>query len=74
VERSTQASPARPPEAVKTPARKLFRFSSRTVSSVIVPGVTTRTTARSTIPFASFGSCICSQIATFRPSLMSFRR
>jgi DNA mismatch repair protein MutS len=31
---------------------------------VPLPGVTTRTTSRSTMPLASFASCICSQIAT----------
>ena len=53
-------------------ARKLLVFAS--MSSVAVPGVTTRTTARSTIPFASRGSSICSQIATLWPCSSRRRR
>jgi hypothetical protein len=41
---------------------------------VIVPAVTTRTIARSTMPFATFGSSICSQIATLKPFETSFSR
>ena len=37
--------------------------------SVSVPGVTTRTTLRSTGPLLVAGSPICSQIATLSPSL-----
>lgn len=36
-------------------------------------GVSTRVTARSTTPFASFGSCICSQTATRWPIATSLR-
>jgi len=36
--------------------------------------VTTRTIARSTIPFAERGSSICSQIATLKPFATSFIR
>ena len=32
-----------------------------------VPGVITRMTSRVTKPTASFGSCVCSQIATLKP-------
>ncbi len=32
-----------------------------------MPGVTTRTTSRGTMPFTFDGSAICSQIATLKP-------
>ena len=47
---------------------------SSSASSTRVPGVTTRTTARSTTPFASFGSWICSQTATRSPCSTSLRK
>jgi hypothetical protein len=43
-------------------------------ASVTVPGVTTRSTLRSTGPLLVAGSPICSQIATDSPSFMSFAR
>ena len=46
---------------------KLFLFSSSKLDSVTVPGVTTLITSLLTIPFASFGSSNCSQIATLCP-------
>ena len=49
-------------------------FSSSSASSVSVPGVTTRTTSRSTGPLLFAGSPTCSQIATDSPSLMSRAR
>ena len=44
--------------------RKLDRIPLRGELSVSVPGVTTCVTSRLTMPFASFGSSICSQTAT----------
>jgi hypothetical protein len=55
------------------PSSTSRRASSRP-SSVTVPGVTTRTTRRSTGPFESAGSPICSQIATDSPLRTSFAR
>ena len=46
---------------------------SSSASSVTVPGVTTRTTLRSTGPLAVAGSPICSQIATDSPRRTSLR-
>ena len=46
---------------------KLFFLSSSILLSTSVPGVTTRITPLFTIPFASFGSSNCSQIATLYP-------
>ena len=54
--------------------RMLSALSSRRAESVSVPGVTIRVTCRSTGPFASAGSPICSQIATDSPSFTSFAR
>jgi hypothetical protein len=50
----------------------MVRFARERVLLVIVPAVTTRTIARSTMPFATFGSSICSQIATLKPFETSF--
>ena len=47
--------------------------ASSSASSVTVPGVTTRTTWRSTGPFDLAGSPICSQIATDSPLRTSLR-
>ena len=49
-------------------------FASSSAGSVRVPGVTTRTTLRSTGPLLVAGSPICSQIATLSPSFTSFAR
>jgi len=49
-------------------------LASSSDSSVSVPGVTTRTTLRSTGPLLAAGSPICSQIATDSPSLTSRAR
>ena len=49
-------------------------LASSRAGSVSVPGVTTRTTLRSTGPLLVAGSPICSQIATLSPSLTSFAR
>ncbi len=43
---------------------RLSRFSSSKAESVTVPGVTIRTTLRSTGPLLVAGSPICSQMAT----------
>ncbi len=67
--RSSHARPVTPSVAgVATAARKLACFASSSASSVSVPGVTTRTTSRSTGPLLVRGSPICSQIATDSPS------
>ena len=50
-----------------TAANKVSRRCSSSASSVTVPGVTTRTTWRSTGPLDFAGSPICSQIATDSP-------
>ena len=42
--------------------------------SVVTPGLTTRTTSRLTIPFASLGSSTCSQMATRKPALIILPR
>ena len=49
-------------------------FSGSRSESVRVPGVTTRTTLRSTGPLESAGSPICSQMAQDSPSLTSLAR
>jgi hypothetical protein len=54
-----------------TAARTASLFSARRSLSVIVPGVTMRTTLRSTGPFVAPTSPTCSQIATDSPSLTS---
>ena len=68
VDRSTQASPRRFFRAFspgrQTASRKLLLRGSSDSSSVIVPGVRTRTTSRSTSPLLFFGSLVCSQTAT----------
>ncbi len=51
-----------------------FDLSLSSDVSVSVPGVTTRTTLRSTGPLLVAGSPICSQIATLSPSLTSLPR
>jgi hypothetical protein len=63
---SIQASPKLSP-AMDSAASSVSRRSSSSASSVTVPGVTTRTTCRSTGPLAFAGSPICSQIATDSP-------
>ena len=63
---SSQARPKRSPSR-RSAARKVARLLSSRASSVTVPGVTTRTTCRSTGPFDLAGSPICSQIATDSP-------
>ncbi len=60
-------------------ARKLCRRASSSASSVSVPGVTSRTTARATTAFeprfrASAGSSICSAMATRKPLRISVSR
>ena len=55
-------------------SNRLSRFSSSRAESVSVPGVTMRTTLRSTGPLLVAGSPICSQIATDSPSFTSFAR
>ena len=67
-----QAEARVPPGGAAMPSSRLSRRSSSSASSVTVPGVTTRTTLRSTRPLASAGSPICSQIATDSPSRTSF--
>jgi len=63
VETSANARPARSP-AKHMDRRKLFAFSSSMFDSITVPGVMMRVIPRSTSPFASAGSSICSQMAT----------
>ena len=75
--RSTTARPASGAPGLRAPPRALpgihsattsvSRCASSRASSVTVPGVTTRTTARSTGPFDLAGSPICSQMATLSP-------
>jgi DNA mismatch repair protein MutS len=71
-DRSAQASPydtAPPCRARREIASSsVSRRSSSRASSVTVPGVTTRTTLRSTRPLDVAGSPTCSQIATDSPS------
>ena len=57
-----------------TASSNVSRRSLSSASSVTVPGVTMRTTLRSTRPLASAGSPICSQIATDSPSATSRAR
>ena len=64
--RSSHASPKRSPSRNAAASSESRRSSSR-ASSVTVPGVTTRTTCRSTGPLDFDGSPICSQIATDSP-------
>ena len=71
VEMSQKESP-KPPSSPATHARKLLLFDSRFSESRTAPGVRTLTTFLSTIPFARFGSPICSQTATFFPLARSF--
>ncbi len=65
--RLSQASPSLPC-ATCTASNQLSRFSSSSAESVSVPGVTIRTTLRSTGPLLVAGSPICSQIATDSPN------
>ena len=53
---------------------RLSRRSSSSASSVKVPGVTIRTTCRSTGPLLVAGSPSCSQMATDKPSFTSLAR
>ena len=57
-----------------TATSRLSRLASSRSASVTVPGVTTRSTLRSTGPLLVAGSPICSQIATDSPSFISFAR
>ena len=72
VETSSQAapSPAAPPASASS---KLRRPPSSKASSVIVPGVISRTTARriGALPVRSFGFSICSATATRKPRRIS---
>ena len=72
--RSSHARPNCRGVAASAPrAAGVSRRSSSSASSVTVPGVTTRTTSRSTGPLLVAGSPICSQIATDSPSCTSSR-
>ncbi len=62
-----QARP-KPSRPRATAISSVSRRSCSKASSVTVPGVTMRTTLRSTRPLASAGSPICSQMATDSPS------
>ena len=78
VEMSTQASAASSRTSDQA-ARKLWRRASSRLSSVSVPGVTSRTTSRATTDFeprffASAGSSICSAMATRKPLRIRVRR
>ncbi len=55
-------------------ASSASREAGSSAASVMVPGVTTRMTLRSTGPLEVAGSPICSQIATDSPSFTSFAR
>ena len=71
VETSHQAS-AQSPRTAQTAQRKLLRRASSRLSSVSVPGVTSRTTSRATTALdprlrASAGSSVCSAMATRNP-------
>lgn len=55
-------------------SRNTSLLSDSSAASVSVPGVTTRTTLRSTGPFDVAGSPICSQIAADSPNFTSFAR
>ena len=57
-----------------TPASTLSRSGASRSSSASVPGVTMRSTRRSTGPLAAAGSPICSQMATARPFSTSLAR
>ena len=82
VEISIQASAkfwSVPPFTRPSAIRKLDSDGASNLSSVMVPGVTRRTTSRLTTDFeprflASAGSSICSQTATRKPSAISFCR
>jgi hypothetical protein len=67
VDRSNIESPT-PAFVTSNAASQLLARASRWSSCVAVPGVMTRTTARGTMPLVSFGSAICSQMATLCPS------
>ena len=73
VDRSAAAIPTSSPTDC-TAQRKLLRVTSSRSSLNAAPGVIVSTTARFTIPFANFGSSICSQIATRNPCCTSRRR
>ena len=64
--RSSQASPWRLPSK-HSAASRFSRWRSSRESSTSVPGVTTRTTCRSTGPLDFAGSPTCSQMATDSP-------
>ncbi len=68
-----------PPFTLPSAIRKLDSDGASNLSSVMVPGVTSRTTSRRTTDFeprffASAGSSICSQTATRNPWPISFCR
>lgn len=69
-------SQARPstPLTILTASTRLSRLSSSSAASVSVPGVTMRTTLRSTGPLAKAGSPICSAMATDSPIFTSRAR
>ena len=58
---------------LQTAERKLF-WVCPSSSGDAVPGVTTSTTSRFTIPLASFGSSTCWQMAMRLPAATSFGR
>jgi hypothetical protein len=68
---ASQASPQRLRGAGYTASSIDSCLSDSSSLSVSVPGVTTRTTLRSTGPLDVAGSPICSQMATDAPSLIS---
>jgi hypothetical protein len=81
VERSSQAAPTVSPDRSPSGARassQAGRAASSKVSSVTVPGVTSRTTSRRTAGalrfFASSGVSICSAMATRKPRRISRAR
>ena len=67
---ASQARPARPRAPACTASSSDSLLSLISSLSVSVPGVTTRTTLRSTGPLAVATSPTCSQIATDSPSLI----
>ena len=72
VDRSAVARPKTvtdPSSARATAIRKAGSLASRTPASVRVPGETTRTTSRRTMPRALRGSSTCSHTATRKPCL-----
>mmetsp|Transcript_20934 Transcript_20934/g.80629 ORF Transcript_20934/g.80629 Transcript_20934/m.80629 type:complete len:227 (+) Transcript_20934:313-993(+) len=69
----SQASPCRLPWTLTASSTASCLSASNSVS-VIVPGVTTRTTLRSTGPLPAPTSPTCSAIATASPSLISLAR